>query len=205
MKRKHVISVLVGVVLGIIIFYTFKGGVSPEEYEQSVLKERKQKESFLLRSDESPLDENMKENFPGLNYYSPDPDFKVKARFEPAENDENYKIPTSTGAEDVYRKAGFATFTLKGQKHQLLILSGGDSPDNPFFLAFADETSGDETYGGGRYLDVKPSGATVTLDFNLSYNPYCAYNPKFSCPLPPKENILSVPITAGEKTFEKHE
>ena len=71
------------------------------------------------------------------------------------------------------------------------------------FLAFADATSGDETYGAGRYLDVKkvPGATTVTLDFNKAYNPYCAYSDNFSCPFPPKENILSIPIKAGEKVY----
>jgi hypothetical protein len=71
------------------------------------------------------------------------------------------------------------------------------------FLAFGDETSARETYGAGRYLDVKkvPGSSTITLDFNLAYNPYCAYSDGFSCPLPPKENLLSIAINAGEKTY----
>ena len=73
-----------------------------------------------------------------------------------------------------------------------------------FFLAFADSTSGKDTYGGGRYLNVRQDGKnSITIDFNLAYNPYCAYNPDFACPLPPKENVLTIAIEAGEKNYGK--
>jgi uncharacterized protein (DUF1684 family) len=73
-----------------------------------------------------------------------------------------------------------------------------------FFLAFADETSGKETYGGGRYLNVRQDGKnSITIDFNLAFNPYCAYNPDFACPLPPRENILEIALPVGEKNYDK--
>ena len=96
---------------------------------------------------------------------------------------------------------------MEGIENKLLILELMEmGPQRgKLFLAFADETSGDETYGAGRYLDVKkvPAATSVVLDFNLAYNPYCAYNDSYSCPFPPKENILKIPIKAGEKTYHQ--
>ena len=115
-------------------------------------------------------------------------------------------LGTSDGKEEHYLEYAYADFKLHGKAQRLLILELMDMGPNrgKLFLAFADETSANETYGAGRYLDVtRTSGSnTITLDFNKAYNPYCAYNDEFSCPFPPKENLLTVAIMAGEKNYK---
>lgn len=114
-------------------------------------------------------------------------------------------LPTSDNLEKKYLEYAFAEFELNGESCKLLILEIME--EGPYrgtlFLAFADATSANETYGAGRYLDVKkvPGASSVILDFNQAYNPYCAYSEKYSCPFPPKENILKIAIQAGEKKY----
>lgn len=204
MKKDHILIIFVGIVIGVIIFYSFQDGETEESYTKEIIKERKSIHDFMVSSDESPIPEEDRAKFEALKYYPVKMEYRIKARYNPIEETESLTIPTSTGKEEVYRKAGYATFTLGEKKHNLLLLEAEEGGDDALFLAFADETSGDETYGGGRYINVsKPKGSVVTIDFNLAYNPYCAYNSKFSCPLPPRENILSIPVPAGEKDFKK--
>jgi uncharacterized protein (DUF1684 family) len=114
-------------------------------------------------------------------------------------------MATNTGDRRLYRRWGRFNFQVDGEGAALTIYS--DPPGHDFFMPFRDATSGKETYGAGRYMDnhrpgLQPVGDTaVEIDFNFAYNPYCAYNENFSCPLPPAENWLKVPIRAGEKKF----
>ena len=105
------------------------------------------------------------------------------------------------GGEQVYTRAGILRFAVDGQPAQLTLFAQEDQHE--LFVPFRDSTSGKDSYPAGRYLEVEPPDASgqVSVDFNLAYNPYCAYNPEYSCPLPPVENWLKVPIRAGEKTF----
>jgi len=100
-----------------------------------------------------------------------------------------------------YVRYAWAEFDLQGNRQRLLLLKDRDSRvSNRLFLAFRDRTSGKETYGGGRYIDLfQQREADITIDFNLAYNPYCVFNYTYSCPLAPEENLLEVPIPAGEK------
>jgi uncharacterized protein (DUF1684 family) len=116
------------------------------------------------------------------------------------------ELGTSDGITKRYMEYAHAEFSIDGVDQRLLILEVMDMGPyrGTLFLAFGDETSARETYGAGRYLDVKkPKGInTITLDFNEAYNPYCAYNETYSCPLPPPENLLTIPIYAGEKNYK---
>jgi uncharacterized protein (DUF1684 family) len=108
-------------------------------------------------------------------------------------------MQTSTGEVQTHQKYGRFKFTVEGQAAELTIYAG----ENGYFLPFADSLAGTETYGAGRYLEPEPLGeGKFLVDFNVAYNPYCAYNQNFSCPIPPKENRLKVAIRAGEKVFE---
>jgi len=123
----------------------------------------------------------------------------------PLQNRKMLELPMTDGSVERYLRHSFAEFELKGESVRLLLLQAADETDKKnFFLAFADDTSGGESYGGGRYLNLRQDGQqSITIDFNLAYNPYCAYNPDFACPIPPKENILDIPIRAGEKNYDK--
>jgi uncharacterized protein (DUF1684 family) len=200
-QRNLVLLALFAIAVIVIVVYGFDTASDPAAYAKVIEEERQKTERFLLYNDASPLGQDDIKNFKGLKYFEPDPAFKVRAKVEPLGGNQEIVLPTSDGKETTYRKFGYAKFTIGGQPQQLLLLEVKDDP-NELFLAFTDQTSARDTYGGGRYLDVsRPSGNSVTLDFNLAYNPYCAYVEDYSCPFPPPENSLSVPIPAGEKNY----
>ena len=200
MKGYRLIISLLAVVTGVVIFMMNSGGASDEEYISQIEKEMEEKNEFMRTSDESPF---KGKDFEGLKYYPPDPAYKVMANVAQLEEKELVELPTSDGKIERYQKFAVAEFNLKGERYKLTLLrQATPGMQRVTFLAFADETSGETTYGGGRYLDVSVKNARqITLDFNKAYNPYCDYNPSFSCPLPLKENILPVAIEAGEKTY----
>ncbi|CAN5169124.1 DUF1684 domain-containing protein [soil metagenome] len=205
MKGSRVI-IVIGIV-GILAFvlYSLNSGTSDEEYRAEIVEERRKKNDFMKNSDESPLGEQ-KSSFLALSYFEPDKKYRITANLEPIQNKKVVVLPTSSNDENSYLEYGWVEFELDGIKNRLLLLevmSSGPTRGT-LFLAFADETSAKETYGGGRYLELKkiPAATTITLDFNNAYNPYCAYNENFSCPLPPRENILKVAIRAGEKSWK---
>lgn len=157
----------------------------------------------------SPLTDEDRENFEGLDFFSIDSNYRVKAKFIRTKGEKPFRMPTSTDRKPVYEKYGEAHFTLNGKKHVLNIYQSHDLRKIPeyekqLFLPFNDHTNGFETYGGGRYLDLEiPESNTLIIDFNKAYNPYCAYNYKYSCPIPPEENKLSTEIKAGVKAFDE--
>ena len=152
----------------------------------------------MKTSPESPLTEEMKEEFSSLTYYEPSRKFRVTAQVERVPNRTVLEIATTDGQFSQYGKFGYASFELDGLSHRLLLLEPIGLPY--LFIAFNDLTNGVDTYGGGRYFEVaKPRNSELVLDFNKAYNPYCAYVESFSCPIPPRENLLEVAIEAGEK------
>ena len=204
MKAKKIIFLVASVVVIVSILYSFMGGSDVAAYTDEINKEREDKDRFMRSSDESPFG-NPPEGYDGLKYYPPNPRYKVIADLVPIEKKKPVTLATNDGKEQRYLEYAYAEFDLDGYHHRLLILEVIDM--GPFrgtlFFAFGDETSTVETYGAGRYLDLTkvPGASTITLDFNKAYNPYCAYKDTFSCPLPPPENLLSIPIRAGEKAY----
>ncbi len=160
---------------------------------------RQQKDEFFGTSQQSPIPPRDRKEWHGLNYFEPNEDLAFTLPVEPADGGE-LRVQTSDGRVRSYRRVGTVTFDVDGETVKLTLL-GGDGSDS-LFVPFRDATSGKETYGAGRYLDVhrNPDG-TVTVDFNYAYNPYCAYDDAYSCPLPPPENWLPVPIRAGERGY----
>lgn len=205
MKSKNILIVGVLVVIGLAVFYTMTGTESPEVYLEKIEKERKKQYKFIKFNIDSPLTEEQKKNFKELDFFAIDPNFKVRAKMVELEEKKMVELPMTDGSVEKYLKHSFAEFTLNGSPQKLLLLQSlKESDKRNFFLAFADETSGQETYGGGRYINLRQDGKnSITIDFNMAYNPYCAYNPDFACPLPPKENILQIPIPVGEKDYKK--
>lgn len=206
MKSSRLVPLIILLAVISFIIYSLQGGSSKEDYTASIQKDRSEKEEFMNSGEGSPF---LKDSVPftGLQYFPIDEKYRVKAALEPIEDKKVVILSTSDGNEQKYLEYAFATFSLEGIENKLLILELMEmGPQRgKLFLAFADETSGDETYGAGRYLDVKkvPAATSVVLDFNLAYNPYCAYNDSYSCPFPPKENILKIPIKAGEKNYHQ--
>ncbi len=205
MKSSQIIIAVIALVVLAAVGYMFTAAESPEAYLEKIEKERERQFKFIRFNVDSPLTEEQKAGFKSLKFYEVNPAYKVKARLIPIENKKVREVPMTDGSKERYIEHSYAEFELNGQTNKLLLLQSVNETDmRNFFLAFADETSSRETYGGGRYLNVRQDGKnSITIDFNLAYNPYCAYNPDYACPLPPKENLLTIPIEAGEKNYDK--
>jgi uncharacterized protein len=163
---------------------------------------RERKDEFFRADPHSPLLPEQRDAFSGLNYFPENIDLRFDLSIEEYPEQETITMQTSTGSVQDYIRFGKIRFDVEGQSTELTVYmaQGGGG----FFLPFMDATNGVDTYDGGRYLEIEPmTGDKYLVDFNLAYNPYCAYNEFWSCPIPPKENRLSVPIRAGEKKFEK--
>jgi uncharacterized protein (DUF1684 family) len=162
---------------------------------------RKQKDEFFTSDPHSPLSKEQKRAFKGLRYFPENPALRFDAKVEPFAEHMHVQMQTSTGDVQNYVKYGTFRFQVDGQLAELTVYV---SEDGDAFVPFVDATSGTETYGAGRYLDLDYHGnGRFHVDFNLAYSPWCAYSPEFSCPIPPKENRLQVPIRAGEKDFHQ--
>ncbi len=156
---------------------------------------------------QSPLTQADLKNFKGLDFYPISQKFAVKARFTKSRNEKAFKMKTSTTRLPEYKKYGELHFEIDGKKHKLNVYQNVELIKKPgyedyLFLPFSDLTCGKDSYIGGRYIDMRfPKSDTVLVDFNTAYNPYCAYNHKYSCPIVPLENDLNVAILAGVKKF----
>lgn len=148
--------------------------------------------------------------FKGLEFYPISKKFIITAKFVRTPNEKPFLMPTTTARRPEYVKYGEAHFSIDGKNFILSLFKSTQPYDEPgyedyLFLPFTDLTSGDGSYGGGRFLDQRiPKGDTMLIDFNKAYNPYCAYSARFSCPIPPKENDLAIRIEAGVKAFGNH-
>lgn len=205
MKRNKTLILAGFIVLLVIMFYSFSGDdpeLILEKYTQQIDGERREKNAFMRRDDTSPFVINALD-FEGLKYFDPDLKYRIEGDFIEMTRNEILRLPTNDGKENIYVKKGVAEFEFEGERHRLLVLMTSPPIDNMLFIPFADATSGEETYGGGRYLEAElQESGKIELDFNNAYNPYCAYVANFSCPLPPRENYLSISIKAGEKNYD---
>ncbi len=198
-------KVLIGIaiVAAIVLAISSLNSEDNSAYVQKVQDEIESRKRYLQFNEQSPFNQ-FNATYSNPIYYPIDPSYKVMATVNRIEERQIMTIGTSSGEEQRYSKIAWIKFDLKGQEFRLLVLKpyGMGAMDN-FFCAFADDTSGESTYGGGRYLDLKIGKSNkVEVDFNLAYNPYCAYVDDYVCPLPPAENILPIAIEAGEKDFK---
>ncbi len=165
---------------------------------------RREKDRFFKESHHSPIPPNEREAFTGLNYFPYNPELAFELELKELPTMEEVVMATSvSGEQSLYHKVGYFEFEVQGTTHRLSAYRSAHEHEvgrPTLFIPFRDATSGKETYGAGRYLEVEvnPSGRYV-LDFNLAYNPYCAYSDLYICPLPPGENWLRVEIRGGEK------
>jgi hypothetical protein len=160
---------------------------------------RKSKDEFFGRHPQSPLTHQQKKSFAGLAYFPVDETLRLEIQIDEFSDKEQVVMQTSTGDEQTYYRFGRFQFEVDGHQAELTVYFN----DHGFFMPFVDALAGRETYGAGRYLEPEelPDGRFL-IDFNMAYNPYCAYNERWSCPIPPFENRLKVPIRAGEKVFK---
>ncbi|MFL6466536.1 MAG: DUF1684 domain-containing protein [Pyrinomonadaceae bacterium] len=172
---------------------------------------REGRDAEFRKRSESPLLDSDFEKFAGLNYFATNKQYRVSATVKRNAEAKYFLMPTSSGKPKKFRKFGVLAFRLAGRNLKLSVYQADADVLKKYpeyadllFIPFRDNTNGSKTYGGGRYIDIKrPKGGRVILDFNLSYNPNCAYgSDKYSCPIPPRENELAVAVRAGERKFE---
>lgn len=169
---------------------------------------QKELNAEYMDKDKSPLLPEDKPDFKGHPFFPIDEKYFVVAEFVRTENEKPFAMKTSTARMPMYEKYGELHFAIDGKPMKLnvyrsLDLAKKEEYQDYLFLPFSDLTNGRETYIGGRYIDLRiPQGNTIAIDFNQAYNPYCAYNYKYSCPAVPQENVLGVAIRAGIKKFD---
>ncbi|WP_250432835.1 DUF1684 domain-containing protein [Hanstruepera flava] len=158
----------------------------------------------------SPLKDKDRKDFKGLDFFKFDSAYVVKATLKRTPDEKPFKMKTTTERLANYVKYGTIVFELNGKEHELNIYQNLDLLKKPgyedyLFLPFLDHTNGEDSYSGGRYVEARiPEGDIIQIDFNTAYNPYCAYNEKYSCPIVPRENTLYTRVEAGVKAFKKH-
>lgn len=195
-------------VVALLMMMQFGFGFAQAQFDlASVEKFQKELNAEYADAKTSPLLPEDLKDFKSLDFYPANAQFFVVAKFIRTENEQPFEMKTTTARKPVYVKYGEAHFSIDGQFFKLNIyrnieLSKKEQFKDYLFLPFSDLTCGNESYIGGRYLDLEiPQADTIVIDFNRSYNPYCAYNPKYSCPKVPLENDLKIEIRAGVKKF----
>ena len=209
-SRLWALGSAVGCVLALAFAVGCNSGPKPiddaDEYKKHVEEQRAAKDQLFSdpNDPDNPVPAARKAELVPLSYYAIDPDYSVPADLTVADEQPVFEMPTSTGKMRKQTQVGTLHFTVKGQPLTLLAFAAegpGGAPDmRRLFVPFMDVTSGKETYVAGRYLELDRTATGVYLiDFNSAYNPYCAYNNSYDCPLPPRDNRLKVAIMAGER------
>lgn len=180
-----------------------------EAWEIRLVEHRIDKNESFMDPEQTPLRAEDLPGFEGLNYYFPEPSLRYRLRLETAAGGDTVSLAKRKGQQVQYLRKGRVRFSHDGKNYQLFVYGPVDTTQygDYLWLPFYDATSGEETYGGGRYLDLeKSAGDSVEVDFNFCYNPLCDYNPeRYNCTLPPEENRLTFPVNAGEKLFHPHD
>ena len=188
--------------LSILLISNFLG--LSQSYVEELRSKRVLHMAELLDTSKHILTADEAAHFQGVAYFEIDTSYILNAHFK-LDKGKWFEMPTTTARKPIYRRYGFVEFVVKGKPYRLTVYQNKALRKKPgledyLFIPFNDLTNGKESYGGGRYLDFRiPLNSPVKLDFNLAYNPYCAYADRYSCPIPPVENKLLIEIRAGEK------
>jgi len=194
----------------ICLLFVFNSFSQEKKSTRSALKFQSKLNKEFASKEESPLTEEDLKSFKELDFFPADTNYIVLANLEFKKDSKPFKMKTTTDRLPVYSLYAIASFKIKGVEHKLEIYQNEKlvlTPDyeDYLFLPFTDKTNGVTSYGGGRYIDLSlPKEDTIIIDFNKAYNPYCAYNGKYSCPIPPKANHLNIEVPAGVKAYGKH-
>ena len=196
MKRLLIIT---SIILLSIMYYFYSIELEKKTFIQNINDQRIEKNEDMYKSESSPLFNSDKK----IQYFPPNIDFKVLAKINRLTNNDTIQFMTSKGTPKLYLKFALLEFKLKGKIHKLPIYKPFKQSDkNEILLCFNDKTNGISTYEGGRYIDINFKNAQrIEIDFNKAYNPFCVYNAKYLCPIPPKENFIDEEIIAGEKIY----
>ena len=181
-----------------------------KRYDKSFTPFQKEMNEFFKDASISPLKEKDLKNFKGLDFFAFDSSYVVNAALTRTPEEKSFKMKTTTDRLPEYVKYGIVTFDLFNKSYSLNIYKNLEDINKEgyreyLFLPFLDDTNGFESYGGGRYIDLDiPEGDNLVIDFNSAYNPYCVYDEKYSCPIVPRDNYLSIKINVGVKAFAKN-
>jgi uncharacterized protein (DUF1684 family) len=192
------------------LFLIFIGCAQEKELILGETVFQKQLNAEYKDASKSPLKSKDLKFFKGLDFFKFDSSYVVKATLKPTPDTEWFNMKTTTDRLSKERVFGVLSFELQGQSFQLNVYQGQELMQTEgfkdyLFLPFIDNSNGSSTYAGGRYIDLRiPKGDTLEIDFNTAYNPYCAYNEKYSCPIVPRVNYLDLEIEAGVKAFKKY-
>jgi uncharacterized protein (DUF1684 family) len=192
------------------LFLIFIGCAQEKELILGETVFQKQLNAEYKDASKSPLKSKDLKFFKGLDFFKFDSSYVVKATLKPTPDTEWFNMKTTTDRLSKERVFGVLSFELQGQSFQLNVYQGQELMQTEgfkdyLFLPFIDNSNGSSTYAGGRYIDLRiPKGDALEIDFNTAYNPYCAYNEKYSCPIVPRVNYLDLEIEAGVKAFKKY-
>jgi len=173
-----------------------------EQWAETLRENRAEKDEFFAEHPQSPIPPEDRDAFDGLAYFDPDPTYRVEATVTAFDDPEELDLDTSDGRTITYKRPFRFSFEIEDESDAL---NGyRREPTDPIFVPFRDKTTGQQSYEDGRYMELEPErrltdDATIEIDFNLAYSPFCAYSEVFSCPLPPEENWLEMTIPAGEQ------
>ena len=177
-----------------------------DEWAGQLRANRAEKDRFLAEHRQSPIPPDERDDFDGLDYFDPDPAYRVDATVTVYDDPDLVETETSDGRTVQYRRVVAFAFDIEGEEYTLQGYRQEHDDSSSIFVPFRDKTTGQQTYEGGRYMELEPErglegGDEVTIDFNLAYSPFCAFSETFSCPLPPEENWLDTTVEAGEKKY----
>lgn len=174
------------------------------DWKNKIRDKREEKDKYFINSPDSPIPKDDREKLEGLDYFPPDKKYRFELEIHEHEEKEKITVQATGDEKREYIKWGEFRFQLEGEERNIQAYKK-DEDEPGFFIPFRDGTSGEKTYGAGRYLDLSKKNhykdGKWVVDFNEAYNPWCAYSSDYSCPLAPPENWLEVPIKAGEKKY----
>tara|TARA_B100001093_G_scaffold397843_1_gene385155 strand:+ start:37 stop:639 length:603 start_codon:yes stop_codon:yes gene_type:complete len=198
------------ILLSIVIIFSFSCREEKRYQDLNITEYQRQVNNYFKDASVSPLLPKDLKNFQGLDFFEFDSTYVVKAKIEETKESLPFKMKTTTDIPADVRKFGDLFFQITEKEFELSIYEnleyeGVEGYENYLFLPFLDNTNVNETYGGGRYLDLYLNGTDkIIIDFNKAYNPQCVYDENFSCPIVPKKNFLNTRIEAGVKNFIKN-
>ncbi len=194
----------------LVLFFSFGSIFAQDSSDvRRVLLFQEELNKEFASEEKSPLAPKDFERFKTLDFFEINTSFSIMAKFIRTPYETPFIMKTTTGREPLYVKYGEAHFSLQEEKYILNIYQNQGLKTQPeyedyLFLPFTDLTNGESSYAGGRFIDLRiPEGDSILIDFNTAYNPYCAYNDRYSCPIPPEENHLDIKVAVGVKKYKK--
>ena len=198
------------ILLSMVIIFSFSCREEKRYQDVNLTEYQRQVNNYFKDASVSPLKPKDLKNFQGLDFFEFDSIYVVKAKIEETKESLPFKMETTTDIPADVRKYADLFFQISEREFELSVYEnleyeGVEGYENYLFLPFLDETNENETYGGGRYLDLFLNGTDlIIIDFNKAYNPKCVYDENFSCPIVPRKNFLNIRIEAGVKNFIKN-